>query len=150
MNCYDKVHIDLRKEIEKQFFNLFNNLHKKSRLKGMLFVLLCNFDISLAPHINKNNDFPTFYYLTEYYFKYHAKIIKALQTCLNGIKYEFNDVAMLYSQIEIITQYLRKFPELQLCFNYKNKCLYDEDTGVVITNVKEFFKLKRGIKNETR
>lgn len=151
MNSYDKVHIDLRKEIEKQFFDLFNNLHKKSRLKGTLFVLLCNFDISLAPHINKKNDFPTFYYLAEYYYKYGTNPIKSLQTCLNGISYKFSDVAMLYTQLEILIKYFRKFKQLQLRFDYKNDCLYDEDTGLVITDVKDFFKTKRDvINNETR
>jgi hypothetical protein len=151
MNIYDRRHLKLRERIYHAFFEVYNTRHKNNLFQRLYFVYLCNLDIKTAPYINKENDFPTFYYLAEYYYKYGTNPIKSLQTCLNGISYKFSDVAMLYTQLEILIQYFRRFPQLQLRFDYKNDCLYDEDTGLVITDVKDFFKTKRNvINNETR
>lgn len=152
MNTYDSLHLGLRKPIEKAYFDIYRTRNTHNLLIRLRFVFLCKLDLTTAPYINKENDFPTFYYLAEYYYKYGNKPFEAIDTCLKGIKYKFEDVETLYMQLEYLIAYFRKFPQLQFYFDYEHDYLYDENTGVVIDNVRDYFnqiKKERG-NNETR
>lgn len=152
MSFYDNLHLTLRKPIEKAYFEIYNTRHTFNLFKRLKFLFLCKLDILTAPHINKENDFPTLYYITEYYFKYGTNAFKSLQCCLDGIKYKFEDVETLYMQLEFLLSYFKKFEVLHFAFDYQSDCLYDEETGVIINNIKEYFKQKKKERehNETR
>jgi hypothetical protein len=134
----DKKHLELRDTIQKLYYEVHDR--KCSKTTKHLFVKLCKKDIELAPYINSMNDFPTFYFLSEYYYNVDCDMLEALQICLKGIKYKFEDTYLLYNQIEIIIKYLKKFSELQLSFDYENNCLYDEKTGEIIEDIYKFTK----------
>lgn len=151
MSFYDSLHLNIRKSIEEAYYKVYNTRNTNNLFIRLWFVFLCKIDLITASHINTDNDFPTFYYLSEYYHKYGIKPFKALQTCLNGIKYKFKDVETLYLQLEFLIKYFRKFPQLQFYYDYENDCLYDGNTGEVIENIFDYLKSRKKVnENETR
>lgn len=149
MSIYDKVHIQIKDTLQKLYYKIHDRRHNHF-IEKFLFIILCKIDIRLAPHINNSNQFPAFYFLSEYYCNIACNMLKGLQVSLNGVKYKFADVHLVYYQIEFIIKYLKKFPQLQFSYDYKNDCLYDLNTGEVIENIFDYLKSRKNVINNEK
>ena len=140
-------HFALDNKILDTFLYLRRN--PRDRFAARTLIELCNEDIKLAPYIDKDRPFPAFHYLAEYYLIYAKEQdpIKAIELCLKGARYKFEDIRYIYELIPKILNYIDKEYHVKLNYIVKRNKLYDEDTGEILTNIEHYIKEKY---NETR
>lgn len=137
--------------LDNKILNMYLYLRREPRDRycAKMLIELCNKDIELAPYLNKDRPFPAFHYLAEYYLIYakNQEPIKAIQLCLKGASYKFEDIRYIYALIPKIIDYINKEYQIRINYNVDSNNLYDENTGEIINDIEQYIKEKS---NETR